>query len=408
MKKDFRQLLFASFVSQAGSHFLTLSLAIFVLLTTKLPTKSAFVFILSFLPSILVSAKIGTWIDKKISRSLMCWNEIISILATMLVGVCVAFKLPLGFLCLTLGLRSILLFVNKSATIKWLKIITPVELQIQRIKIYYLSFFLSTTLSGLMASIILNKISIESIVKIDIVSYLISIIFLMRLKSITLENKEKVTTKISYSLMQTLTSIFSTPNIRISFLFVCFSQTLFQGAYSTLVTYLPIIHFNLGVKGAGLFQLAASFGIILGFIINWIWPNSLKEKSDLLPNKTFLISIFASGSLLLSVFTSVPILSLVAFTFLNFLYEYIWLHHSAEFFRVSPKNNAASYQFALSSCAAFLMSICIFMFSCLIQNFGLMIATIVSIVFYSIIMLLMLLSSINASLEINTQEVKYE
>src|ERR1035438_7340830 len=111
--KEFKKLLSATFVSQTGSHFLTLALAAFVFISSGSPTQSALIFVVSFLPSILVSAELGHWVDKKISRWLYARNELISILATLLCGLCIAYHLPLIFLCIILGLRSLFTFISR-------------------------------------------------------------------------------------------------------------------------------------------------------------------------------------------------------------------------------------------------------------------------------------------------------
>jgi MFS family permease len=85
---EFRKLLFASLVSQAGSHFLTLSIASFILLETHSIVKASLVFSFSFLPSVFVSAKLGAWVDRSISRKLLIFNDVLAAVLSAVCGFC--------------------------------------------------------------------------------------------------------------------------------------------------------------------------------------------------------------------------------------------------------------------------------------------------------------------------------
>ena len=377
--KEFKKLLAASFISQTGSHFLTLAIASFVLYTSGSPVQSALIFVVSFLPSILVSARLGHWVDGNISRWLIARNELISLFATLLSGVSIALQLPLVFLCIILGFRSLLMFISRAAATKWLKVITPPELQTNRIKLFYLSFFLSTAVSGLLAGIVLSRSSIWTVVCLDMASYVLGVSVLMtlqRLPAVIIESPVSGTVP-EPSLGQTLGNIFAMPAVRTSFLVVCLSQAVFQGTYSVLVSYLPIQVFKLGLGGVGGFQLAASVGITGGFLINWRRSTALTEKQPTRPGRAMAIAAIASLALLLSVTASALPISLVGFFVLNLGYECIWLHHNSEFFRASPKAAAARYQFTLSACAAFLMATSTLAYSALVQYSSVAPATVV-------------------------------
>ena len=251
------------------------------------------------------------------------------------------------------------MFVSRSAATKWLKLITPPAQQSKRFKIFYLGFFLSTAVSGLMAAVVLKFGSIWAIAIIDSGSYVLGTLLYLGLKPV--QNDIELQTQAfdtgpQPTLYQTLSHIFSLPAVKTSFLVVCFSQAIFQGAYSAFVSYLPIQAFRIGVEGVGAFQLAASIGITGGFLINWLASNLLTEKNPVKPTRAKVVSMIAVACLIACVScVSLP-LSLLSFFGLNLTYECVWLHHNSEFFRGSPKHYAARYQFTISACAAFMMA----------------------------------------------------
>src|SRR6516164_8504344 len=102
-RREFVKLLAGAFVSQSGSHFLTITLAGFVLVRTKSLTQASLVFVLSYLPSLFVSARVGDWIDRRLSRWLLGRNELFGALTSLACGVCIAYNLPTSGLCIVMG-----------------------------------------------------------------------------------------------------------------------------------------------------------------------------------------------------------------------------------------------------------------------------------------------------------------
>lgn len=378
---DFDKLLSASLISQTGSHFLTIALAAFVLISSGSPVQSALVFVLSFLPSIVVSARLGHWVDSSISKWLIARNEALAIVTSALCGVCIYFKLPLAALCVVLAARSVLIFITRAAAGKWIKVITPPELQTDRIKLFFLSFFLSTTIAGILASVILSRGTIWYVVGLDIATYLIGIGIFLTLKPLShTEAIEEANDFKPPHLVETLKYIFMMPNVRVLFLFVCFSQAIFQGAYSSLVSLLPIQYLGLGVGGTGYFQIAASIGIIGGFLINWYYPKVFMERGGTFPKRTLAAAVLGVLLIFISVKLSTPLLSMLSFFGFNLAYECIWLHNNSEFFRASPKSSVARYQFTISASAAFLMSTMTLGYSALIQYLGITTGVVIALI----------------------------
>lgn len=393
-KREFLKLLLASFISQIGSHFLTISLSVFILMSTGSAVQSSLVFVCSFLPSVLIGPRVGKWVDENVSKWLIARNELVSIATTLLCGICIHFKLPIVCLCIVLGVRSILLFTSRAATTKWLKTITPQNAQSERIKLFYLAFFLSTAVSGVLASQVLKNISIFSIVAIDSLSYVIGLLVFLSLKPVELENRRTVQNakKLDETLAGALKGIFSIQALRRPFLFVLISQAIFQGAYSALVSYLPVKQFHTGGEGIGWFQIAASIGITSGFFMNWFSPKSLTELKSGIPLKSITLGTLTLLALLSSVYTSSIPVSLSQFLFLNFGYEWIWLHYSSEFFNSSPEHEAARLHFTLSSVAAFFMALTTLSYSYLIEIFGAFEGVAFALVFLGMILLASFLS----------------
>ena len=63
-------------------------------------TKASLVFALTYLPSAINSAKLGNFIDKKLSKELLILNEVLSIFATILCGIALYYQWNLAILCL--------------------------------------------------------------------------------------------------------------------------------------------------------------------------------------------------------------------------------------------------------------------------------------------------------------------
>ena len=368
---EFLKILLATFISQSGSHFLTLAIATHTYVTTGSLVSSALVFVVSYLPSIFFSSSLGLLIDNYLNRSFLIKNELLSILLTLLCGLAIYYKLPLSILCLILSIRSILSFVCRSSSSKWIKCISSPNEQALRFKLFSFAFFLSTAVSGILASVLLTQVSILYVIGIDALSYLLGIGVFASLIPLAQEKAVEVkSVAINAEIIpSTYFSIFQTKSLRMNFIFVCFSQALFQGAYSVLISYLPLSLFKLGMRGVGIFQLAASMGIILGFLILWALPEILKSPQSKYFFKIIGANIVAIGVLFLCLSSENLTRSVSLFFCLNILYELIWLHSSAEFFRASPLQATARFNFTLNSTAALSMALSTMSFAFCIQNF---------------------------------------
>lgn len=366
-RSEFAKLWAASFVSQSGSHFLTIALAGYVFATSGSIVKSALVFVLSYLPSVFFSAQLGNWIDLKLSRWLLARNELISIVASGLCGVCIAFQAPLVCLCVVIGLRSLLLFIARTGGSKWIKIISPPEFQAHRIRLFFLSFFLSTAVAGILAATVLVHGSIPLVVAVDIATYVLSFLMILLLRELP-SHDTAISTPASINIISTVSEILRTQELRSNFLAVCLSQAVFQGAYTVLVSYLPIHTFKMGVGGIGPFQLAASVGITLGFGIVSLWPQIFQSHEGRWPFR--MVLILGIASVIQCVTADLIPTSLLMFFSMNFAFECIWLFNQSEFFRKSPAKSIGRFQFTLTSSASFLMASFTLFYSALIQWYG--------------------------------------
>jgi hypothetical protein len=370
-RKEFIKLLIASFISQSGSHFLTIALAGFVFVRSGSIIKASFIFILSYLPSIIVAARIGDWIDRCLSRWLLVRNELLSIIISSLCGICIAFEVPIVILCTLIALRSLLLFTTRTASIKWIKLITPSALQSLRVKVFYFGFFLSTATAGILAAKALKQPSVLIVVLIDIGTYIFSISIFMALRELSSTEKTTDIAMASFSTLTSLREILKLPTLSPHFTSVCLSQSIFQGAYSVLVYSLPINRFQLGIQGIGPFQIAASLGISIGFVVLWLFPNILAKKKQ--TRSVALLATLGVGALSLIVCIAIPSIpsSLFSFFLFNAAYECIWLYNVSEFVQRSPQNTLGRYQFVMTSSASCLMAIFTLSYAILIELSGL-------------------------------------
>jgi hypothetical protein len=352
---EFTKLLLASFLSQSGSYFLTIALAGFVFFRSGSIIKASLVFTLSYLPAILIGGRVGNWIDRYLSRWLLVRNELVSIVTSFLCGVCIMFEVPLVILCMLLALRSVFLFTARTAGIKWIKLITPSELQAMRVRLFYLSFFLATSAAGILAATALAHPSVVIVILIDVGTYVLSTSVLLTLRQLPpVENAAPASVE-SFNTITSVREILSWPALSPYFISVCLSQSVFQGAYTILVSYLPGNRFQLGIRGLGPFQVAASLGIIVGFFALGLFLNSSAKKSPAPP----VVLLTALGVVSLLTCVAVPNLpsSLFSFFLFNAAYECIWLHSVSEFVKHSPQRTLARYQFVMSSSASCSMAI---------------------------------------------------
>lgn len=364
-KNPFARLLLAYFISQIGSHFLTLALASWVLLRTGSLVRASLVFVFSYLPPILVSARLGGWLDRRASRRLFITNELVSSGLSLLCGYCILASLSVAWLCTALAVRSIFGFTSRTLAMKWVKSVSPAELQGDRFKLVSFAFFLATAVSGSFAALVLGFGSIGYVVGIDVLTYFISAAILTTLSEIPLATLASPTSA-STTLFKTFDELADNAPLCRLFLTVVFSQALFQGAYTVLVTALPMTSLGMGISGVGAFQLAASFGIISGFLILWRFPKFLSRDDRAGSFLRWGVKGIAVLGLVVSCTGHSIVAALIGFFLLNFGYEIIWLHSSADFFRLCPGQHTARYQFALTATGAFLMSSFTLVYSCLV------------------------------------------
>ncbi|MCX6124801.1 MAG: hypothetical protein NTV34_08635 [Proteobacteria bacterium] len=114
--------------------------------------------------------------------------------------------------------------------------------------------------------------------------------------------------------------------------------------------------------------MAASVGIVGGFVVNWRYPNFLRGSGGL-PWRLVTCSVIGIFALLLTTQANLGI-SVTSFFILNLSYECIWLFYSSEFFAHSPMQNAARYQFTLSSLGSFLMASFTLAYAAMIDHMG--------------------------------------
>lgn len=367
-RREFTKLLAASFLSQSGSHLMTIALAGFVLASSGSLARSALVFILSYLPSICVGGRAGGRIDRRLSRRLLVRNEFLSIIVSALCGVCVASGAPLVLLYVLISLRSLLLFTARSAGIKWIKLITPAAAQPTRVRYFYLSFFLATAAAGVLAVTTLTRPSVNTVVFINAATYLLSAAVLRSLRELP-PYAEADAHGASPGTLASLREILGCPELARHFVNVCMAQCVFQGAYSVLVSYLPVVRFRLGVSGVGVFQLAASFGIIAGFVALWLRPDAFGGEGRA-RRPAAMLCVGAAGLLACA---SAPALgaSLFSFFLFNAAFECVWLHNASEFIRLCPQGKTARYQFVLTASASCSMATFILSYAASIELFGL-------------------------------------
>jgi hypothetical protein len=366
-RNEFLKLIAASFISQIGSHLLTLALAAHIMITTGDPVRSAEVFIASFLPSALVSKFSGKFIDRHISRQILIQTDICALIISVCCGHVIAQDSPKFTLIILLASRSILMFINRSAVTKWIKVTAPGSEQTTRYQLMLLGFFLATAVSGVIAALALGAIGIFGVVLIDVVTYMCGISIMTSLCSVPISLD--ISTRIEQYEISISQVLQENRTVWIASICVVASQSIFQGAYSVFVTYLPVKVFALGAYGSGLFQVAASAGIIAGFLINRRSKQGIFSKNGI--DSWALIGLFALGATLLGLLSIVSLpASVIAFMALNLVYELIWLAASSHTFKSVPETIMAQFQYVQSSVAAVYMSLLTLVFAISLDRYG--------------------------------------
>jgi len=396
-QREFRKLLVGSFISQIGSHLLTLSLSAYILLQTGSPLDAALVFVLTFLPAAFVSDRVGHWIDRHLGRFFLIRNELFSVGLTLLCGICVRLHSSVIFLGVALSIRSIFLFIGRSAIQKWIKHISPNEIQASRFKLHSFNFFLSTLVSGLLATVLLSRVSMSAIIIIDAASFILGICVYALLQPLQIKTalSERLDS-IEYSTRYGIGIILRSSKLRSLFFIVCVSQALFQGAYSVLVSVLPVDRLSMGLQGVGFFQLAASLGIIAGFFLVWKKPRFLLWPNRRITN--FVVWIAGLCSLLLCALSPWRAGGLFFFFMMNFAYESLWLSSHAEFFKESVQEQVGLLSFTLVSWASSLMAIATLVYAFSIQELGIRFGTIVFLFFMAVVVSVVYLPNRNREL----------
>ena len=199
------------------------------------------------MPSILASARVRHWIDTRLSRWLLAGNELFGVITSIGCGVCLFFRWHLAILAVILCVRSLILFTSRAGYLRWIKLITAEPpLQSSRLKLFFFTFFLSTATAGFLVAMLLSKPSISLVVIIDVITYLVACGVATSLRPLQLVGTNATPMhKIDRSPLSTMREIRNNIGLYHSFVAVVLSQSLFQGAYSHLITYLPITELSL-------------------------------------------------------------------------------------------------------------------------------------------------------------------
>jgi MFS family permease len=368
--KEFLKILLGTFISQSGSYFMTLSLAAAFYILTNSVIGAATIMVLSYLPAVFVSGLVGNIVDKKLSRQMLVLLEVFSASISILCAVFLYYHYYIILLIL-LTLRSCLSFTTRAAQTRWVKIITPENSQSKRIKLLLLAFFLSTTTAGILVGVVIGDDIYSGITKvavIDFITYLVSVIIIW-----TLHEPNNLRTPKSYSplnfkniyyqTLSTILDVFKDKSLMRPFLFVVFSQGLFQGAYQALISIMPN-YFNKSISAISLFQISASVGLLFAFIFLWIKPNLPYFKYSY-----FIVISLGILSMIMVIIVGKMEYSVIFFGIFNLFYEIVWLHNRSVFFVKTPISHVGRYQFTLDSLAGVVMSLCTISCASLIKVF---------------------------------------
>lgn len=369
----------SSFFLQGGSHFFTLALSSYIYVLSKSPIQAALVMVFSFLPATFFSVRLGQLVDQKTSRGSMLLNLCLSFSMSLLC--CLVFTAwpNIYAQCLLLGARSLSVFTTRGFLTKWIKIYAEQKSQEKSIKIFYLTYFLSSVGSGILVGHFLKYQNVYILAAMEGVLLLTGLALFARLPfaAVTQEIRNQTQgNKEPFSAV--LQQIASAPNLKVHFSLVCIATLVFQAAYSALVTNLPLRYFSLGAAGVGKFQVAASIGIVCGFLVIWLWPNLLQSKRNyLLPIS---ISIFLGLSCLFAIavlsYQGSVSIALVAFMALCWIFEVLWLYSMSKVFTAAASSSIGTIQFLLNTLSSLLMSLNTLAYAIFIEYFSLVPATV--------------------------------
>jgi hypothetical protein len=348
---EFVKILAAYAGSSCANHLLPIALAALTLQANRSHLEAALTLVLNYAPSVLVSGRIGPFIDRHGGRSILASLELIS----AFLSICCA-ALAGTALYVVIAVRAMVATAAKAAYGSRVKQVTDGRsLQARRSKMMTLAFFLSKTAAGLLAGLLLSWLSgLVAVVAMVLLLYAWAIVWVWALRPLP-AGQVSSTVGASHHLGATLTQIWTVPVLREGFAVACLAQAIFQSAYHNLLLLQPYST-GLGAGGIALYQLAAGVGLGLGFSVALTW-SPLTSPCGAHAVRCFTMAAVALLALVLTACASDLWLSLTAFAAALCLYEFMFLDGQARFFSEMPRVGAGRYQHALSACGGALMSV---------------------------------------------------
>jgi hypothetical protein len=374
---ELRKLLTAYGASQAAGHLLTTTLAATVLAEGHSAVLAALVLVINYLPSAFLTARLGPWIDRHGDRR----RTLVAIEGTAAVLTVFSLLAAGGGLLVAmyvlLAVRAAAMAAARGGYARWLKQISPVEVQGRRMKLFTLTFLGAQTLAGLLAGAVLlgpQATLPGRLLVLDLGLYALAAGGVLLLCPLTEARGGAKLAAEPQGLSAMLGAIWATAALRESFTVVVLSQATFQAAALTLVTLLPAA-VGLGPGGSGVCQAAMGVGFLVGFAVVFQRPGLFWSGRLSRPCPCLAAAGAGAAALLLAAASGVAAVAVAAFALMALAFELLFLEHQAGFFQASPRHVVGRYQHLLSALGGLCMSLTCLLHALLCELFGLAVGT---------------------------------
>jgi hypothetical protein len=164
---------------------------------------------------------------------------------------------------------------------------------------------------------------------------------------------------------ETYRQILRDPVLARHFFIICLGQAVFQGGEQVIVS---VRGSALAANGGGvaLLQMAASLGLLLGFVVLWLLPRLLRDRLSRIGSAV----VIGLGGFVLSTQTDSLGWVLAAFLAMTAVYELLDLNSTSLFFQASPAAHTARYGLATTVLSGTCMSVAVLAYGLLIDALG--------------------------------------
>jgi MFS family permease len=354
------RLYLTTFITGVCGNMIIIFISAYVYDTTGDPALSAAILAASFAPQAFATRIIGSAIDKYgsvaalIFLSAINWCVGVAALELVRSAGSVFVILPL------ILVRALCAASERANTVKLLRSAVGLAAIRNALSIMNFVYFAATAIAGL-GLIVISLKSVTFLIGVVTVLYVGVIAVALPIAAyrgrLDQERKTEVDIVVAVSAETVREREKLIQSLGLYIWLVRVSEAFYQGAYSALVTYIPLHIFATSHVSVGAYQVAASLGIVLGFGFAQLLLRASRNAKQIV----FIVGVcgaFASIGWIASVNDGFPLWgSLMAFCVLNIGYETIWLFATVRIDADAPFDQVAEISFRTGAWAALWMAV---------------------------------------------------